>query len=292
MCAFKSHFQFNKQERSGIFFLLLSIVLIQITYYFFSSYISKPLDHQIVLDNYTQAQIDALKHKVLQKDTLAIYPFNPNFMTDNKGYRLGMSVEEIDRLLQFRATNTYVNSAKEFQEVTLISDSLLRVIAPYFKFPDWVEAVAKRAKKNNLAKLEKRSEASAVKDLNTVTADELREIKGIGETLSARIIKFRKRLGGFLIEEQLYDVYGLDEDVVQRALKKYRVLTKPEISKININTATVEDIAKIVYLQKPMARRIVAYRNAHKNILSFDELLEIEEFPVDKIDRIKLYLSL
>jgi hypothetical protein len=60
-----------------------------------------------------------------------IYPFNPNFITDFKGYKLGMSVTEIDRLLAFRKTNRYVNSAAEFQQVTQVSDSLLAQIAPF-----------------------------------------------------------------------------------------------------------------------------------------------------------------
>jgi hypothetical protein len=49
-----------------------------------------------------------------------------------------MSVQEIDRLLEYRKGNKYVKP-KEFQAVTQVSDSLLNVIAPYFKFPDWVK---------------------------------------------------------------------------------------------------------------------------------------------------------
>ena len=50
---------------------------------------------------------------------------------------LGMSTEEIDRLHTFRSKNKWVNSEKEFQRVTKISDSLLKKIAPdlYTKDP-------------------------------------------------------------------------------------------------------------------------------------------------------------
>ncbi|RYX78494.1 helix-hairpin-helix domain-containing protein, partial [bacterium] len=50
-----------------------------------------------------------------------------------------MSIQEIDRLMAFRKENKYVNSAEEFQEVTKISDSLLAVMSPLFKFPDWIK---------------------------------------------------------------------------------------------------------------------------------------------------------
>lgn len=88
-----------------------------------------------------QSELDVEK-KNFSTQKQKVFPFNPNFISDYKGYKLGMSVAEIDRLHAFRRKNSYVNSAEEFQKVTLVSDSLLNELAPYFKFPSWV---AKRA---------------------------------------------------------------------------------------------------------------------------------------------------
>ena len=134
--------------------------------------------------------------------------------------------------------------------------------------------------------------AYKVKDLNEATAEELMTIYGIGEKLSARIVKFRDRLGGFLVDEQLYDVYGLEPDVVERTFGRFKVLNPPKIEKININEASVSQISKLVYLQRSVAQSIVDYRNLNGGITSFDELSKIENFPIEKIDRIALYLSL
>ncbi len=292
----KSHFKFNKQERSGIFFLLLIILLLQVTYFIFRSFSLGESKNRFAHDMETQAKIDLLKERDLHKDSIKIYPFNPNFITDYKGYSLGMSVEEIDRLHVFRATGKYVNSSNGFQEVTQISDSLLNVISSYFKFPAW-------AKKRSQNRVESErpfnngqsimsSNKVKVRDLNVATVEELKSISGIGEKLAARIIKFRDKLGGFLLAEQLYDVYGLSPEVVQRTLKRFKVINPPQIEKININTASVESLTKLIYLQKNMAIDIVLYRNSKKRIHSFAELLEIESFPKEKIDRITLYLSL
>ena len=49
-----------------------------------------------------------------------------------------MSSEEIDRLLDYRKQNKWINSKEEFKKVTKVSDSLLDQISSYFKFPDWV----------------------------------------------------------------------------------------------------------------------------------------------------------
>ena len=34
--------------------------------------------------------------------------------------------------------NKWINSSKQFQEVTKVSDSLLNAISQYFKFPEWI----------------------------------------------------------------------------------------------------------------------------------------------------------
>lgn len=294
MKNFKSHFKFNKQEQSGIFYLLLIIVVLQISYFTFHYFFDESSVSSLRESLEMQTKIDALKTKALQKNSVAVYPFNPNYITDYKGFILGMSTDEIDRLLAFREKGAFVNSAKEFQKVTQISDSLLGVISSYFKFPDWVRTKKRSSqKKQPTLNLNKYSSSKKVyKDLNLATILELREIHGIGEKLSARIVKFRDRLGGFLVEEQLYDVYGLESEVVERALKRFKVLNPPQIEKININSASVEMIAKLTYLQKDVAIAIVNYRNYKGSIESFAELSEIENFPVEKIDRIVLYLSL
>ncbi|MCK0191301.1 helix-hairpin-helix domain-containing protein [Arenibacter sp. F20364] len=299
--SFKSHFKFNKQERSGIFFLLLLIVIFQIVFFVVKSYPVMERVNSLRVDEEYQAKIDELRSLALKKDTIQVYPFNPNFISDYKGYVLGMSTEEIDRLHFFRAKNQYVNSAKEFQKVTLISDSLLESLQPYFKFPEWTHKIGEDS-----AVRDKPASSGSVryipatdtfnlgklKDLNTATAEELRAVNGIGDKLSHRIVKFRDLLGGFLVEEQLGHVYGLEPKVVARVLKDFKILESPAMSKININQASARGISKLVYIKYEVAARIVALREANGGISSFDELLEIEDFPSEKLDIIELYLQL
>ncbi|MFX0557274.1 ComEA family DNA-binding protein [Maribacter sp. CXY002] len=292
MSFIKSHFKFTKQEQSGIFYLLLLLVIIQVGYFVYNRYTSAP-DPPLTLDVEKQLQVTLLKQQALKKDTLKVYPFNPNFISDYKGYTLGMSLDEIDRLHAFRATNKFVNSNEEFQLVTKISDSLLIEISPFFKFPDWIKNSATPfIKKLSHDKKEKSSTTSVITDLNSATADELQRVYGIGDKLSIRIIKFRDRLGGFLLDDQLSDVYGLDPEVAKRILKQFKVIKIPQIEKINVNSATVEELSKLVYLQKHVAQGIVDYRNINGTILSLDELTKVNDFPKDRIDRIALYLSL
>ena len=300
MRKFKSHFKFSKQERSGIFFLLLIIFVMQVAFFVVKSSPMNSSAGLFLVDEATQSQIDILKEEVVTNDSVVrIYPFNPNFITDYKGYTLlGMSAEEIDRLHAFRKQNKFANSAEEFQKVTMISDSLLSVISPYFKFPEWTKTENKKPFKaklypnRNNENLATNVVRSNVLDLNSATAEDLQSISGIGEKLSARIVKYRELLNGFLIDEQLYEVYYLDREVAEKVLKKYKVLSKPKIEKININKASVAEISKLAYIKYSVAKEIVAYREINGSITSFDELKDIVDFPADKIDRIKLYLAL
>ena len=133
------YYNFTREQRSGIFVLFGIIVVLQMIYFCvdFSSIPDDNPEKQKWLS--LQSKVDELKTDENRKPT-AVYLFNPNFITDYKGYKLGMSVSEIDRLVAYRKENKFVNSAQEFQAVTQISDSLLRAIAPLFKFPSWVNS--------------------------------------------------------------------------------------------------------------------------------------------------------
>lgn len=133
----KSHFQFSKQQRSGIF-LLLSIIIVLFGVLFFMDFSPDEIEVENESLIVFQKEIDSLKQVEIENRKPKVFPFNPNFITDYKGYTLGMTTEEIDKLLAYRSQDLWVNSAKEFQKVTGVSDSLLFIISPYFKFPEWV----------------------------------------------------------------------------------------------------------------------------------------------------------
>ncbi|MEX0273128.1 MAG: ComEA family DNA-binding protein, partial [Flavobacteriaceae bacterium] len=267
--------------------------------FLFSRYSGERTVDEMKGDALIQSRIDSLKEEKIRNTPVGMAPFNPNFISDYKGYVLGMSPGEIDRLHAFRAQNTFVNSKEEFQEVTQVSDSLLNSISPYFKFPEWVtkgksESRATFGDGSTLGNtaMQRKKAVPVAQDLNRATAEELRVINGIGEVLSNRIVKFRTALGGFLVDEQLYDVYGLEPEVAERALQRFKVRYVPNITPIHVNTASVWELSKLPYLQKEVAQAIVDYRNANGLFNSFDELQRIEGFPSNKIDRIKLYLQL
>ncbi|MFB0938323.1 MAG: helix-hairpin-helix domain-containing protein, partial [Urechidicola sp.] len=284
------HFWYNKSQRNGVFFLLFFILILQGVYFFvdFSSSEETNLPSEEI--TLFQNQIDSLKLIEIENRKPKIYPFNPSFITDYKGYQLGMTTQEIDRLLSHRESGKYINSARQFQVVTKVSDSLLAVISPYFKFPDWISR-----KKNTSLNYNKPKEEEIFtgekQDLNIVTAIQLKEIKGIGDKLSERIIKYRTSMKGFMNDEQLEQVYGLKPEVIAKVLQRYTVLSQPTIEKVNVNTATFKEVLHLPYIDYELTKKIFQYRDEVAEIQNLEELKNIEDFPIENFDKIALYLK-
>lgn len=287
----KSHFTFSKQQRNGIFLLLLIIILFQVIL-FFSDFTSNEANGNSNEFLVFQKRIDSIKQLPKSESKHKVFPFNPNFITDYKGYTLGMSNEEIGRLLTYRAQDKWVNSAQEFQQVTNVSDSLLDAISPYFKFPEWVTNPKKNAYKPKT--FDNKPKVFAQKtDLNQATASQLQKVYGVGEKLSERIINYRNKFeGGFISDIQLTEVYGLSPEVIENITNQFAVKTPRQIQKINLNTATKDQLVTIQYIDYEIAHNIIEARTLREGFTSWDDLAKVKDFPVKKIEIIKLYLTL
>lgn len=287
-----SFFKFNSQQRTGIFVLLLIIVGIQIAYYAIDIRIAEDSSAEKQQWLSLQSEVDAMKTEKKNYKP-KVYPFNPNFITDFKGYKLGMSTDEIDRLLEFRKTNSYVNSAEEFQAVTKVSDSLLNVISPYFKFPDWVKN--KKDSKNYGSQFATKSfskkERIPIIDINQATQEDLIKVYGIGEGLSERILKQKEILGGFVSMDQMNDIWGLSPEVIEKLNAQFAVGVIPNVKKIKINDASAKELSQFPYFRYPLNKEIITYRSMNGGISKIEDLTKIKGFPVEKIKIIALYLE-
>lgn len=290
----KSHFWYTKSQRNGILFLLFLIILFQIVYFSIESNPNDTIDIDSKEFLAIQQELDSLKVKALTNKQPKFFPFNPNFITDYKGYKIGMSTSEIDRLHTFRAEGRFVNSSEEFQKITKVSDSLLAKIAPFFKFPDWVN---KRFKKVQNSRFGKKNQKTNSEDLitttniNSATSKDFETIEGVNEQLSKRIIKYRSKLKGFIVDDQLNEVWGINKNTVTKILKVFNVKQSPEIVKVNVNTATFKEILKIPYIDYELCKQIFEYRDEVAELQNISELRNIKDFPQNKYDRIILYLK-
>lgn len=282
-----SLFNYNRSQRNGVFFLLLLVIALQLIFFYADFSTGKSINISETHIVAFQHEMDSLKSVELENRKPKIYPFNPNYISDFKGYQLGMNTEEIDRLHRYREKNHFVNSVKQFQEVTKVSDSLLIFIAPYFKFPEWVISNDKDVKSNTKNIVKK---TIVKRDINLINSADLVSIKGVGERLATRIVNYRTKLQGFSLDDQLYEVWYLEKDVADRILQSFEVKVLPEIQKLNINQATFKQVLSIAYIDYELTKKIFNYKDEVAEIQSIEELKKIDGFPLDKFNRIALYL--
>ena len=64
-------------------------------------------------------------------------------------------------------------------------------------------------------------------NLNTATVEQLMTVPGISKTIAEKIIRLRQEYRGFTVIEELLDLDGIDNDMINQ-LKKYIEVIKVE----------------------------------------------------------------
>lgn len=127
-------------------------------------------------------------------------------------------------------------------------------------------------------------------DINSADTAAFIALPGIGSKLALRIVTFRDKLGGFYSIDQLSETYGLSDSVFQK-IKQYLRFQSNSFKKININTATLDELKQHPYIRYNLARLIVAYRTEHGSFSSAGDLQKMS-FMTDSIyHKLKPYLE-
>jgi DNA uptake protein ComE-like DNA-binding protein len=128
-------------------------------------------------------------------------------------------------------------------------------------------------------------------NLNEADSAQLESLPGIGERLSARIIKYRDRLGGFHDVAQLKEVYGLQDSVLVLLATRLFVSPGGLIKKLDVNICSYADFRRHPYMGHAFAKSLVAFRQTHGEIKTVDELYQLVAVKKDEIERMKPYFS-
>lgn len=223
------------------------------------------------------ARRDSLLSLKATEDTL--YPFNPNHMTSFQAYRLGLPKWMSDSIKTRIARREYFKTTDEVRRFLALNDTAWLNVYPYIKLPEYVSKKRKKAPLKN--KLQ----------LNTATLDQLQKVYGIGPVLATRILDMRNALGGFISPNQLDDIWGLNQEVIDRVWHLFSLDSVPLVEPLNINTATIDELASNYYIQYGLASRIVAYRSRHGEIVDLNQMALKLEIDSVRIARIALYLN-
>lgn len=274
----------SKTERIGILYLIgfvLALILIK----------ELPSQSGEEANKMDPARMEALRcqlEDLAYQDSLArlpkIYPFNPNFMTDAKGYQFGMTMTERDRLKQFRARGKWIRSAAQFKAVTGVSDSVLMGMQPYFKFPVWTQSA--KAGKPRI-----RLDKTVKIDINNASKEALMAVYGVGEVFADRLLAYTKENGPFPNNRSLYEVYGVRPEAIDSLLLYFEVKDPKPALKLDALRATASDLATIPGVDFDLAKRMWEFVRLRGGLVDLQEFLKIEGMTVNKLRRIELYLK-
>ena len=110
-------------------------------------------------------------------------------------------------------------------------------------------------------------------NLNSCDSASLEALPGIGPVLSARIIKYRNLLGGYVRAEQLKEVYGLTEETFD--MISPRVFADSlAVRKIRINEADFKVLIRHPYFSKDEVSAILKYRELKGKISGIGDMTE------------------
>jgi len=319
---------FNKKEDKGIILLIIiifSIVALKNYSNLTSPFSSK--DKNILVDNGQSLETISLntvladsslqagsktkksfaKNKIIskksgRKKTLSsIFFFDPNNISRDSIIMLGFSSIVAYNWTKYREKGGHFYSKTDLLKIYKIDKTLFNNIKKYIVIRNNKEEIAK-------ATIEKKEKISYDKDtsftkstykhthnnikieINTCKAKDLIALRGIGQILSKRIIKFREKLGGFASINQLQEVYGLPTETFE-SIKGNIYINKNKIKRLKINIEDKDSLKNFPYISYRLAAQIIKYRKQHGYFKNKGDLLKIKSIDSINLHKIEPYLD-
>lgn len=133
----------------------------------------------------------------------------------------------------------------------------------------------------------KKFDDGVVIDLNVADSATLCRVPGIGVYNASRIVRYRRRLGGFVDVRQLLELEGFPAD----ALAWLEVRDSAAVQRLDVNHMSERRLMRHPYMGYYRAAEIVVYRRVHGSLPSIDVLAGLPHFSEDDIARLRPYLS-
>ncbi len=202
---------------------------------------------------------------------IEVFKFNPNNLPDEKWRKLGLREGQIKMIKHYESKGGTFRKKEDFQKMYCITPSEYKRLEPFIFIPSLSKDTTLYAKK---AFHKTFLRDNLIIGINTSDSATLTLLNGIGPGFASRIIKYRKRLGGFYKKEQLMEVYGLDS-ILYNKISDHLFIQDLDIQKININRATFEEFRKHPYIGYHIANLLVNYRKAHGMYKDVSEIKKI-----------------
>lgn len=216
-----------------------------------------------------------------------LFPFDPNTISLNEWQRLGLNERTSKTILKYVSKGGKFYKPEDLQKIWGIPDGFYQRVKDYID----IKAIAKNYTSYEGKPFVKEDRKPSVIDINAADTSAFIALPGIGSKLSARILAFRDKLGGFYSVEQVGETYGLPDSTFQKIKARMQV-GENSVRKLNINTATKDELKIHPYIRWNLANAIVEYRNQHGAFKNLDELKNIALVDEPTFRKISHYLNL
>lgn len=222
----------------------------------------------------------------LQRSTAALFRFDPNTATTEELQRLGLSARTAKTIENYRNKGGRFYQPEDLKKIWGLKPEFYERVKDFIVI-NKIEQSRPKADYKPFVKVEK---TISIVDVNSADTTALITLPGIGSRLSARIINFRDKLGGFVSVDQVGETYGVPDSTFQK-IKAFLKIDPARVRKMNLNTATKEELQAHPYIRWNIANAIINYRNQHGNYKSVEELQNIHLIDNDLFEKIAPYLA-
>jgi competence protein ComEA len=287
----KQYFVFSRTERKGIYALLLLIAIALAT----------PRLWVVAFPpEILQLSISELPEEQEKNNTLVasgekasiqpirLFYFNPNKVDSATFVELGFSPRTARSIIRYRNKGGRFRNAGDLYKIYNTDSSFIAQLIPYVQIPEEARAENKPFENRYQAKEPKKT---VLVEMNTADSLTLVSLYGIGPRLASKIIAYRGRSGGFFRLEQLTEVFGIDQALLDEL--KGKIYVDPgQVRYININEVTFEELKQHPYLRYRTANAIINYRRQHGAFSQVEDLKKIVILPDSTYNKLLPYLRL
>ncbi len=233
------------------------------------------------------------------------FPFDPNTADSTTLLRLGLSPWQVRSIYRYRAKHGRYHKVEDFMRLPGLTNEQWERLKPCIRIakefqyvqpeprksyqedasPEQLTAEIREIRRDSLPRQEKISFGQTI-DINTADTSQLKMIPGIASKRAARIVAYRRSLGGFVNVEQAMEAIELPDSVL-----KYMSVSPVEIRKINVNKLSVQQLMKHPYLNFYQAKAIFEHRRNKGDLHTLDELSRLEGFRSTDLDRLRHYIT-
>ena len=295
----KNYFNFNKTERNGIM-VVLAIIIVVLAFPYLMKVTLKDNTNEFLkfskeieqfekgLKNANDSADEARRLDFQQMDRsvaenkITPFIFDPNTLSSEQWSRLGLNDWQIRVIKNYEAKGGKFYKKEDFKRMFCISPSEYEILEPYISIQEQKSGNADH--KPEVKEIKKR----ILVDLNSADSVTLLTLYGIGPSYAKRIIKYRNLLGGFYDKSQLLEVYGFDQDRLNK-IDAYCEVNPDGIKKININTVRTEDLKRHPYMGYYTAKAIIDERIILGRFTSLQQLKSIPLIHEELFNKIRHY---